>query len=178
MLARRSIVAAAIAAAVPAPVWADLPAPSLPPPLRAIGAVRLHRPDGAPTDLASVLRPDTATLISFWATWCPPCALEARHLARVRRRIPPARLNILGINVDTAANEIALARFLHAARATYTQARGSPEAYAAFGCGPSITLPRLFVFRPDGAPLAAFDRYIGDATARRIDQAAAAAMAR
>ncbi len=175
MLARRSLLAAGLAAATPSLAFADRVAPPLPPALSALRGVPLLR-DGAVTTLSEVLTPGAASVITFWATWCGPCAVEARHLGRMRDRIAPARLNILGVNVDTRANEIEIARFLQAHRAFYMQTRGTVEAYAAFGCGQEIMLPRLFVFARNGRPLAAFDRYLGEQTSRRIDEAVAAAM--
>jgi cytochrome c biogenesis protein CcmG, thiol:disulfide interchange protein DsbE len=176
MLARRSLLAAGLAAAAPSLAFADRIAPPLPPALPTLAAVPLTLTDGGSTTLSQQLAPGAASVVTFWATWCGPCALEARHLGRMRTRITPARLNILGVNVDTRANEIEIARFLQAQRAFYAQVRGTAEAYAAFGCGQQIMLPRLFVFSRTGRPVAAFDRYIGEQTSRRIDEAVEAAM--
>jgi thiol-disulfide isomerase/thioredoxin len=175
MLARRSLLAAGLAVAAPSVAFADRIAPSLPPALPTLHDVRLEQ-NGAGTTLSQVLAPGAATVISFWATWCGPCAVEARHLGRMRTRIAPARLNILGVNVDARANEIEIARFLQAHRAFYAQVRGTVEAYAAFGGGNEILLPRLFVFARNGRPVAAFDRYLGEQTENRIDDAVEAAM--
>jgi thiol-disulfide isomerase/thioredoxin len=178
MLARRSVLAAAIAAPVSAFASDEIEAPPLPPSLDGMAHVSFTRFDGARTSLTDLLTPGVASVVSFWATWCAPCAVEARHLGRMRQRIAPRRLNMLGVNVDTRANEIEIGRFLQAAGAHYTQVRGDISAYTAFGGGGNIELPRLFVFGRDGRPLAAFDRYLGPATSRRIDEAVAAAMAR
>jgi len=175
MLARRSLLAAGLAAATPSLAFADRVAPPLPPSLPSLHDVRFLR-DGADTTLGQIIAPGRASVITFWATWCAPCALEAQHLGRMRARIAPSRLNILGVNVDTRANEIEIARFLQAHRAFYAQVRGTVEAYSAFGCGEQIMLPRLFVFARNGRPLAAFDRYLGEQTSARIDEAVAAAM--
>ena len=175
MLARRSLLAAGLAAATPSVAFADRMAPPLPPALPTLHDVRLQQ-NGADITLAEVLAPGAASVISFWATWCGPCAIEAQHLGRMRMRIAPARLNILGVNLDTRANEIEISRFLQAHRAFYAQVRGTVEAYAAFGCGEEILLPRLFVFGRTGQPIAAFDRYLGEQTGRRIDEAVEAAM--
>jgi thiol-disulfide isomerase/thioredoxin len=177
MLARRSFLAAALAAATPLPAFAQHRVPALPPPLSSIADVSVRHFDGAATTLGAVLSPGCAAVISFWATWCPPCAMEARHLARLRSRVSPERLRIIGVNVDTRPNEAAIQRFLRNAGANYTQLRGDRAAYAAFGYGETIELPRLFVFAPDGRPLAAFDRYLGEASSRAIDQAVAEALA-
>jgi thiol-disulfide isomerase/thioredoxin len=171
MLARRSLLAAGLAAAAPSLAFADRIAPPLPPALPTLRDVPIMR-NGATITLSEALAPGAASVISFWATWCGPCALEARHLGRMRARIAPARLNILGVNVDTRANEIEIARFLQA----HLRIEGAVEAYAAFGCGDEIMLPRLFVFGRNGRPVAAFDRYIGEQTSRRIEEAVAAAM--
>ncbi|MGD9981466.1 MAG: TlpA family protein disulfide reductase [Hyphomonadaceae bacterium] len=176
MLARRIVLAAALAAPVSAFASDEIAAPVLPPPLEGMAHVTFTRFDGASASLRDLLAPGVASIVSFWATWCPPCAVEARHLGRMRQRIAPSRLNMLGVNVDTRANEIEIARFLQAASARYTQVRGDIDAYRAFGGGGNIELPRLFVFTRDGRPLAAFDRYLGPATSRRIDDAVAAAM--
>jgi len=176
MFARRSLLAAGLAAATPSFAFADRATPPLPPALASLRDVRVVR-NGADTTLAQVLTPDAASVITFWATWCGPCAVEAQHLGRMRTRIAPSRLNILGVNVDTRANEIEIARFLQAHRAFYSHVSGTVEAYSAFGCGNEITLPRLFVFARNGQPVAAFDRYLGEQTSRRIDEAVAAAIA-
>lgn len=175
MFARRSLLAAGLAAATPSSAFADRVAPPLPPALPTLRNVSVLQ-NGASTTLSAVLAPGAASVITFWATWCGPCALEAQHLGRMRNRIAPARLNIVGVNVDTRANEIEIARFLQAHRAFYTHVSGTVDAYAAFGGGDQITLPRLFVFARNGRPMAAFDRYLGEQTSRRIDEAVEAAM--
>ena len=46
---------------------------------------------------------------------------------------------------------------------------GTP--YQAFGGGPQILLPRLFVFDSSGRATAAFGRYFGNRTLREVDRA-------
>jgi len=176
MLARRTVIAAALAAPVSAFASDEIAAPVLPPSLDGMDHVTFTRFDGVSVSLTDLLAPGVASIVSFWATWCPPCAVEARHLGRMRQRIAPSRLNMLGVNVDARASEIEIARFLQAAGAHYMQVRGDIGAYTAFGGGDNIELPRLFVFDAGGRPIAAFDRYLGPATSRRIDDAVAAAM--
>lgn len=151
--------------------------PPLPPLLSDLAAVALTRTDGSQATLGSMLGPG-ATVVSFWATWCAPCVMEARHLAETRTRIARERLNILGVNVDRTRDESRLADFLRRGRVNYDQARGDLSAYQAFGGGDQILLPRLFVFSSEGRPIAAFGRYFGGATLRQVDRAIEQAIGR
>ena len=116
-------------------------------------------------------------LLNLWATWCAPCLQEARHLARLRSAYPAERLSIVGVNLDRQAEATAIARFLREGRVNYAQLRGDLSAYSAFNQGPTILLPRLFVFGADGRPAAAFGRYFGGRTLRAIDLAVEAVLA-
>jgi thiol-disulfide isomerase/thioredoxin len=169
MISRRSLLGAFALASSSA--YADTPdGPPLPPTLPELSGLTLTEPDGVATTLGQTLRPGPA-VVSFWATWCAPCVMEARHLAAARTRIAPAELNIVGINVDRNRDEARLADFLRRGRVNYTQVRGDAAAYRAFGGGEQILLPRLFVFDADGQPIAAFGRYFGGATLRQVDRA-------
>lgn len=177
MLARRTLLAAAVAGATPslahAAAFAD---PPLPPHLDTLRAVNLTQPNGAATTLAQALGQGRPAIVSFWATWCAPCVGEAEHLARIRNRTPSARLAVVGINVDRRRDENRIAEFLRNARATYTQLRADNAIFEAFGCD-AATLPRCFVFAADGRPLAAFDRFFEHQTPQRIDRVVAQALA-
>lgn len=176
MIARRTLLAAALAA-TPGVAFAQTEdGPPLPPSLDELNNLALTRPDGASTTLGASLHPG-ATVISFWATWCAPCIMEARHLGQMRTQIAPERLNIIGINIDRARDEARLAAFLQRGRVNYTQLRGDLAAYQAFGGGAQILLPRLYVFGADGRPGAVFGRYFGGATLRQVDRAVERALA-
>lgn len=171
MISRRILLGAGAALAIPGAARAQAPAsPPLPGSLSELSALTLSSPDGAATTLGALLGPGPS-VISFWATWCAPCLQEARHLAEMRSRIPAARLNIIGINVDRTRDEARLADFLRRGRVNYTQTRGDLAAYQAFGGGQQILLPRLFVFDASGRATAAFGRYFGARTLRDIDRA-------
>lgn len=172
MLHRRTLLIAGLALAAPA--YAEDGAVALPPSLDRLGALELETFEGAATTLGAHLPPGPA-VISFWASWCAPCIVEARHLARVRRRFGPERLAIVGLNVELVANDDGVRRFLAQTRPNYTQLRASMATYHAFGGHPQeLSLPRLFVFAADGQPVAAFGRYDGASTFRAIDRAIAA----
>lgn len=89
----------------------------------------------------------------------------------MRRRYPPERLNIVGINVDRRRDETLIARFLEQAGVNYTQLRGDLAVYQAFGGGPQIFLPRLFIFDRAGRPMCAFGRHTQFVTFGQIDRA-------
>jgi peroxiredoxin len=40
-------------------------------------------------------------LVVFWASWCLPCAEEARRLEALSARVQPQGFRIIGINLDT-----------------------------------------------------------------------------
>ncbi len=45
-------------------------------------------------------------LVNFWATWCAPCVAEMPSLERLRRRMSPAALEIVGVNFQENAARI------------------------------------------------------------------------
>jgi thiol-disulfide isomerase/thioredoxin len=176
MRTRRALIAT-MAAGVMAPhAFAQADRPPLPPALTGLAALPLILPDRDAT-LGELVAPDRPSIISFWATWCAPCLMEARHLAELRRQHAPERLAILGINVDSRRDEERLNSFLNRAHVNYAQARGDATTYAAFGSPLPIRLPRLYIFYADGRPVTAFGRYFGRATLRQVDQAVARAFA-
>ncbi|MGJ7033039.1 peroxiredoxin family protein [Niabella hirudinis] len=55
--------------------------------------------NGAPVSLNSYK--GRMVLVQFWASWCMPCRIENRKLARQYRRFRDLPFEILGISVDT-----------------------------------------------------------------------------
>jgi thiol-disulfide isomerase/thioredoxin len=177
MITRRTGLATLAALAAPGIVAAqpDPGSAALPPPLEALGGLALHTPERAPTRLNDHLRPGPS-VIAFWATWCSPCLTEGRELARIRTRVTPDQLNIVGVNMDRdeVRSSDRLAQFMQRARMNYTQLWGNVALFRAFnnpGEGNRIVLPRLYVFAADGAPRAALGRYDGAASLREISRA-------
>lgn len=39
------------------------------------------------------------TIVSFWATWCPPCRKEMPSLARLTRKLPAGEFAVLAVNI-------------------------------------------------------------------------------
>ena len=144
--------------------------PSLPRPLDAYLAVPVQDISGAGTTLGRLVDPPRPTVISFWATWCAPCAIEGRHLASLRARYPESRLAMVGINVDAPKDLAKAPAFRQRAGMNYAQAF-SREAYVAVTGSSAVSLPRTYVFDRQGRPMAAFGRFYGDRTTRAITAA-------
>ena len=45
-------------------------------------------------------------LVNFWATWCPPCAVEIPHLVELYNKYKEKGLIILGLSLDTDPEKI------------------------------------------------------------------------
>lgn len=177
MISRRAVLIGAGIFGTIGPAFAKADDLTPPPPLTDLHKLALTQPDGSATTLGNSLAPGRATAISLWATWCGPCSMEASHLADLRSRISADRLEIAGINIDTKRDEAKIAAFLKRAKVNFTQLRGEPQpTYLAFNGQMPITLPRLYVFTPAGAPTRVFGRYNGNATLKAIDAAIDAAI--
>jgi len=52
-----------------------------------------------------------ATLVDFWASWCPPCLAELPHLQELQERVEKRGMKVVLVNVDLE-NTQAVGRFL------------------------------------------------------------------
>src|SRR5262249_15601877 len=60
--------------------------------------------DGKTQRLSTVTAASRATVVYFWATWCPPCIGEFRELETLSRRLKNQGVTLLSINFkDTAS---------------------------------------------------------------------------
>lgn len=176
MITRRIFLSAAAALPFPALAAELKDQPPLPPPLTRLRELPLQDAAGRPTTLGALIGAPRPAIVSFWATWCAPCAVEGRELARIRGRFADDRLAILGVNVDATPDPAKLAAFRQKAQMTYRQALGDKRLYAGFNGSDRVALPRTYVFDAAGAPVAAFGRYFGARTLKAINEAVAQAM--
>ncbi len=85
-------------------------------------------------------------VLNFWATWCPPCRVEAPVLQRAAERLESAGVTILGI--DVWDDQAAAIEFLNETGVTYPNAEDStrliPVEFGVTG------LPETFVIDRQG----------------------------
>lgn len=60
--------------------------------------------DGKPLSLAGLR--GRVVLVTFWATWCPPCRQEMPGLERLHRGLTTEGLTVVGVNVREEASAI------------------------------------------------------------------------
>jgi len=111
-------------------------------------------------------------VVTFFASWCPPCRTEFRHLSAVQRYYPASDLNIIAINLfETWAgqsNAARLDRFLKDTKPRFTVIRGNDDISQRFG---GITrIPTLLVFDRRGRMAYRFIHKTG-ATKQQVEEA-------
>ena len=70
-----------------------------PPNLSEVQNLPVTLPDGKRVALRQLFRPGVPTLVSLWATWCPPCRMEAPKIAALRAKMGPDKLDLIYLNV-------------------------------------------------------------------------------
>jgi thiol-disulfide isomerase/thioredoxin len=103
---------------------------------------------GAPVSSAAF--PGKVTLLSFWATWCPPCRLEIPELIELQERYKD-KLQIVGISMDdadTAAEVQQVKDFAAKMGINYPVVMATPTLVEQYGGVPA--LPTTFVLNRDG----------------------------
>ncbi|MGH9450632.1 MAG: TlpA family protein disulfide reductase [Terriglobia bacterium] len=86
------------------------------------------------------------TLINFWATWCPPCVMEAPSLEKFAKEMRPLGVRVIGVSVDQ--NLPALQKFVAGYGVTYPILRDPNQSLAArFG---TYKFPETYIFDRNG----------------------------
>lgn len=129
---RRELLASAAAASAPGVAWAqggvstalgDAKAPALPALGSAVVLPELTLLDG------SVFKPASAegkvTLVYWWASWCPFCAVQSPHIEALWRKHRDKGLQVLALSLDTTPE--AATSYLKKKSYTFPAGRVSPE---------------------------------------------------
>ena len=109
-------------------------------------------------------------VLNFWATWCPPCRVEAPVLQRAAERLESAGVTILGI--DVWDDQAAAIEFLNEMGVTYLNAEDAtrliPVEFGVTG------LPETFVIDRQGVLVR---RWVGPLTDDELDELLAPVLA-
>ncbi len=99
-------------------------------------------------------------VVSFFASWCPPCTAEFRELNKLRTRLPEERVAIVALNIfelhfkkDSAAR---MTRFLDRTKPTFAALGGEEDRRLADTFGGVRRIPSVYVYDPAGVPITAF----------------------
>ncbi len=110
-MSRRAFVALLVGAGITPPIMARCEPESAPPPLMSATSqfvelrplveappLKLERIDGRIIDLQSLR--GKVVLLSFWATWCPPCRRELPRLERLLQILGSRDVEVVAVSVD------------------------------------------------------------------------------
>jgi thiol-disulfide isomerase/thioredoxin len=126
---------------------------------------------GSPGSLVPVRRPDRVALLDFFATWCPPCEPQMKHLRDVQDHYDPEQISIVSITQET--DESAIGSF-------WTEHDGNwpvvtdPTMRAGRRFGVT-NIPTILVLTPDGTEV---ERHTGLVMASTLTDAVDAAIER
>jgi len=108
-------------------------------------ALKLERIDGKFVELNSFR--GKVVLISFWATWCPPCRRELPLLERLQQIIGPRSLEIVAVSID-AAGRPAVEAFLQRLNVTRLRLYLDPQSRIAKHIGEDTPTPFVLYGMP------------------------------
>lgn len=79
---------------------------------------------------------DRPVLVTFFASWCPPCLEEFRHLNKLQKKYVQSRLKIIAINVHERWDDNdreRMVKFLNSTQPTFPVVKGSEAIRTLFG---------------------------------------------
>jgi thiol-disulfide isomerase/thioredoxin len=114
-------------------------------PSRSASPTRIERIDGRLTDLDSFR--GKVVLVSFWATWCPPCRRELPLLERLQRVVDPKSLEVVAVSIDEGGKP-AVEAFLKRANVTRLRPYIDPRGMVASRVDKDIPAPFILFGMP------------------------------
>lgn len=111
----------------------------------------------------------SVTLLDFWATWCPPCRVSIREMARLQEKYRDKGLVILGISLDDPQiPDKYLLAFRQMAKINYTILRYDPKVLRDYFGNESPAIPTLFLVDRQGKIRAKFVGFRPDAVEKSL----------
>jgi peroxiredoxin len=85
-------------------------------------------------------------VLSFWATWCPPCRMEMPHLEALQKKYAGKPVKVVGVNLDVKGK--ALRSWMKAQKLTFTVVADADQKVA--GSYGVEGIPTLYVLDQKG----------------------------
>lgn len=103
-----------------------------------------------------VLRPGSlqnrAVIVTFFASWCPPCTIEFQELANVQSQISADDVTVVGVNLHEdfggQKNPGRMVQFLTRTKPEFALLEGNEEISSAFG--EIDRIPTMIIYDRDG----------------------------
>jgi cytochrome c biogenesis protein CcmG, thiol:disulfide interchange protein DsbE len=103
-------------------------------------------PKADSTDVAVRRGNGHVVVVNFWATWCPPCVMEAPSLEKFAQQVQPLGVRVVGVSVDQSLPD--LNKFISSYHLTYPILRDPHQLIASrFG---THLFPETYIFDRDG----------------------------
>jgi thiol-disulfide isomerase/thioredoxin len=88
----------------------------------------------------------TVVVVTFWASWCPPCLKELPVLEALQKQVPQAELRVVGVNIEDASDYRRILKHLGQSELTFTNDRRG-RIRDRYGVGP---IPHLYLIDHEG----------------------------
>ncbi|MBU1628363.1 TlpA family protein disulfide reductase, partial [bacterium] len=93
---------------------------------------------------------DKVVILSFWATWCPPCRLEIPHLIDIQNTYGSKGVQIIGISIDHTGIE-SVKSFVEVNGINYPVLMSNSQVVAAYNGTANISIPKTFIIDKQGS---------------------------
>ena len=97
-------------------------------------------------------------LLTFFATWCPPCVEEVPVLVDLHKRLADAGFSVIGLSVDQGGQDV-VARFVEKRDINYPVLQAEPKTTMDFGGVYGI--PVAFLVNKSGNVEKKYTGYVG-----------------